>query len=57
METEEVTDLLELAVTSLDSRLVWVNPACGLKTRRYEETVASLENLVAATNAVRAQLG
>ncbi|MEV7964042.1 5-methyltetrahydropteroyltriglutamate--homocysteine S-methyltransferase [Oerskovia paurometabola] len=55
--TEEVTDLLELAVKSIDSRLVWVNPDCGLKTRRYEETVASLENLVAATNAVRAQLG
>ncbi|MHA7134414.1 5-methyltetrahydropteroyltriglutamate--homocysteine S-methyltransferase [Oerskovia turbata] len=54
--TEEVTDLLELAVKSIDSRLVWVNPDCGLKTRRYEETVASLENLVAATNAVRAQL-
>ncbi|KRD40641.1 5-methyltetrahydropteroyltriglutamate--homocysteine methyltransferase [Oerskovia sp. Root918] len=55
--TEEVTDLLELAVKSIDSRLVWVNPDCGLKTRRYEETVASLENLVSATNAVRAQLG
>ncbi len=55
--TEEVTDLLELAVKSIDSRLVWVNPDCGLKTRRYEETVASLENLVAATNTVRAQLG
>lgn len=55
--TEEVTDLLELAVKSIDSRLVWVNPDCGLKTRRYEETVASLENLVAATNVVRAQLG
>ena len=55
--TEEVTDLLELAVKSIDARLVWVNPDCGLKTRRYEETVASLENLVAATNAVRAQLG
>ncbi|MBE7702318.1 5-methyltetrahydropteroyltriglutamate--homocysteine S-methyltransferase [Oerskovia sp. Sa1BUA8] len=54
--TEEVTDLLELAVKSIDPRLVWVNPDCGLKTRRYEETVASLENLVAATNAVRAQL-
>ncbi|RXR22763.1 5-methyltetrahydropteroyltriglutamate--homocysteine S-methyltransferase [Oerskovia turbata] len=55
--TEEVTDLLELAVKSIDPRLVWVNPDCGLKTRRYEETVASLENLVSATNAVRAQLG
>ncbi|MFF3066436.1 5-methyltetrahydropteroyltriglutamate--homocysteine S-methyltransferase [Oerskovia sp. NPDC057915] len=55
--TEEVTELLELAVKSIDSRLVWVNPDCGLKTRRYEETVASLENLVSATNAVRAQLG
>ena len=55
--TEEITELLELAVKAIDPALVWVNPDCGLKTRRYEETVASLENLVSATNAVRAQLG
>jgi 5-methyltetrahydropteroyltriglutamate--homocysteine methyltransferase len=31
-----------------------VNPDCGLKTRRYEETVASLEHVVEAAHAMRA---
>ncbi len=53
---EEVTELLELAVKSIDPKVVWVNPDCGLKTRRYEETVPSLEHLVAAAKAVRATL-
>jgi len=34
-----------------------VNPDCGLKTRGYDETVASLENVLAATRAVREKLG
>jgi 5-methyltetrahydropteroyltriglutamate--homocysteine methyltransferase len=27
---------------------IWVNPDCGLKTRRYEEVEPALRNLVAA---------
>ena len=38
------------------SARLWVNPDCGLKTRGYDETVASLENIVEATRAVRAEL-
>ncbi|MBI9113813.1 5-methyltetrahydropteroyltriglutamate--homocysteine S-methyltransferase [Sanguibacter suaedae] len=53
----EVTELLELAVKSVDPRLLWVNPDCGLKTRGYDETVPSLEHLVAAAAAVRETLG
>ncbi len=53
---EEVTELLEIAVASIPERQLWVNPDCGLKTRGYDETVASLENVLAATRAVRAQL-
>ncbi|WP_454856368.1 5-methyltetrahydropteroyltriglutamate--homocysteine S-methyltransferase [Promicromonospora soli] len=53
---EEVTDLVELAAKSIDPRLVWVNPDCGLKTRAYEETKESLRNLVRATREVRATL-
>lgn len=51
-----MTELLRLAAKSIDPRVVWVNPDCGLKTRRYEETVPSLEHLVAAAQAVRATL-
>lgn len=49
----EVEQLLDRAVGALPARQIWVNPDCGLKTRGYDETVASLENLVAATRAVR----
>ncbi|MEO7722532.1 MAG: 5-methyltetrahydropteroyltriglutamate--homocysteine S-methyltransferase [Pseudolysinimonas sp.] len=53
---EEVTELLEIALASIPERQVWVNPDCGLKTRGYAETVASLENVLAATRAVRARV-
>jgi 5-methyltetrahydropteroyltriglutamate--homocysteine methyltransferase len=53
---EEVTELVALAAKSIDPRLVWVNPDCGLKTRAYAETKESLRNLVTATRTVRATL-
>ncbi|MET0297470.1 MAG: 5-methyltetrahydropteroyltriglutamate--homocysteine S-methyltransferase [Microbacterium sp.] len=49
----EVSELLERAVAELPLRQVWVNPDCGLKTRGYDETVASLRNIIEATRAVR----
>lgn len=52
----EVTELLETAVGALDPEQVWVNPDCGLKTRGWEETTASLEHLVAAAQTVRQEL-
>ncbi|WP_345802131.1 5-methyltetrahydropteroyltriglutamate--homocysteine S-methyltransferase [Microbacterium sp. AZCO] len=52
----EVADLLRRAVDELPLRQVWVNPDCGLKTRAYPETVASLQNLVEATRLVRAAI-
>jgi 5-methyltetrahydropteroyltriglutamate--homocysteine methyltransferase len=51
--TEEITELLTLAKDSVPGQQLWVNPDCGLKTRGYAETVASLEHLIAATKAVR----
>jgi 5-methyltetrahydropteroyltriglutamate--homocysteine methyltransferase len=54
---DEVQQLLEAAVAAIPLRQVWVNPDCGLKTRGYDETVASLENVLAATRAVREKLG
>lgn len=54
---DEVSSLLERAVAELDVRRLWVNPDCGLKTRGYDETVASLRHIVAAARAVRAEVG
>ncbi len=53
---EEITELLRAAVQSVDGRHLWVNPDCGLKTRRYAETIPSLEHLVEATKTVRSSL-
>jgi len=33
---------------------LWVNPDCGLKTRNVDEVTASLQNMVAAAQEVRA---
>ncbi|MDT0158611.1 5-methyltetrahydropteroyltriglutamate--homocysteine S-methyltransferase [Microbacterium sp. ARD32] len=49
----EVEALLRRAVDELPLRQLWVNPDCGLKTRGYDETVASLRNIVEATRRVR----
>lgn len=54
--TEEIAGLLRLAVDSVDPRILWVNPDCGLKTRGYDETVASLKNLVTAAKQGREEL-
>jgi 5-methyltetrahydropteroyltriglutamate--homocysteine methyltransferase len=53
---EEIASALRTAAASVDPGLLWVNPDCGLKTRGYAETEASLRNLVDAARRVRAEL-
>jgi 5-methyltetrahydropteroyltriglutamate--homocysteine methyltransferase len=55
--TDEVRALLERAVAAIPATRLWVNPDCGLKTRGYDETVASLQHIIEATRAVRADIG
>ncbi|HWS50421.1 MAG TPA: 5-methyltetrahydropteroyltriglutamate--homocysteine S-methyltransferase [Microbacterium sp.] len=50
---DEVESLLRRAVEEIPTRQLWVNPDCGLKTRGYDETTASLRNIVEATRRVR----
>ncbi|AEE47827.1 5-methyltetrahydropteroyltriglutamate--homocysteine S-methyltransferase [Cellulomonas fimi] len=52
----EVEELLTEAVRSIALDQLWVNPDCGLKTRRYEEVTPSLAHIIEATRAVRATL-
>jgi len=54
---EEMVGLLERAARVLPVENLWVNPDCGLKTRGWPETLASLANLVAAAGLLRAKLG
>jgi len=32
---------------------LWINPDCGLKTRKYEEVIPSLKNMVEAVKIVK----
>jgi 5-methyltetrahydropteroyltriglutamate--homocysteine methyltransferase len=52
--TESMRELLEKALEVLDARQIWVNPDCGLKTRRWEEVTPALANMVAAARSLRA---
>ncbi|MFJ3903697.1 5-methyltetrahydropteroyltriglutamate--homocysteine S-methyltransferase [Streptomyces sp. NPDC090025] len=53
---EEAAGLLRKGLAAIPAERLWVNPDCGLKTRGWAETRASLENLVAAARDVRAEL-
>lgn len=56
-EVAEMVALLTKAMSVLDYRQLWVNPDCGLKTRRWEEVVPALRNMVAAACAMRKRIG
>ena len=50
---QEMEALLSKALTVLSPGQVWVNPDCGLKTRRWAEVVPALQNMVAAARHLR----
>lgn len=50
---EEITNVLKIMLTKIDSDKLWVNPDCGLKTRGMKESDASLRNMVAAAKKIR----
>ena len=52
----EMLELLTKAARRLSPDQIWVNPDCGLKTRRWEEVRPALVNLVAAARQMRANL-
>ncbi len=53
---EEMADLLRRAAAVVPVEQLWVNPDCGLKTRDWPETLASLRNLVQAAATLRREL-
>jgi 5-methyltetrahydropteroyltriglutamate--homocysteine methyltransferase len=55
--TEEIAENLRATLTVLDVDKIWVNPDCGLKTRKPEESTAALTNMVAAAKQVRESFG
>ncbi|REB05337.1 5-methyltetrahydropteroyltriglutamate--homocysteine S-methyltransferase [Sporosarcina sp. BI001-red] len=55
-EVQEMVDVIEQGLNVLEPSQFWINPDCGLKTRKQEETVAALKNMAAATNKMRERL-
>ncbi len=49
----EMTSLLQKATSVLPAQNIWVNPDCGLKTRRWPETAEALTNMVLAAQQAR----
>lgn len=54
--TEEIADRINKMLAVLDTNILWVNPDCGLKTRKYAEVKPALENMVSAAKLIRTQL-
>ncbi|MBC3789164.1 5-methyltetrahydropteroyltriglutamate--homocysteine S-methyltransferase [Spirosoma utsteinense] len=52
----EMTGLLHKAMAVLPAHNLWVNPDCGLKTRRWPETAQALTNMVRAAQQIRQQI-
>lgn len=53
---EEMYALLEKAAVHIPVKNLWVNPDCGLKTRKWEETKAAMINMVQAAKLARKML-
>jgi 5-methyltetrahydropteroyltriglutamate--homocysteine methyltransferase len=56
-ELDQLVALVSQAVDTLGAGRLWVNPDCGLKTRRYEEVRPALERMVTAAHQLRAEIG
>ncbi|PAF46936.1 5-methyltetrahydropteroyltriglutamate--homocysteine S-methyltransferase [Helicobacter sp. 12S02634-8] len=50
---EEIKAQIKRLLEVLPKEQLWINPDCGLKTRKWEEVKPSLKNLVEATKEIR----
>ena len=50
---EEIVKQIKLLLEVLPKEQLWINPDCGLKTRKYEEVIPSLKNMVEAVKIVK----
>jgi 5-methyltetrahydropteroyltriglutamate--homocysteine methyltransferase len=53
---KECETSIKQILTLFPAKQVWINPDCGLKTRKYEEVEPALQNMVEGTKNVRAQI-
>ncbi|WP_185863734.1 5-methyltetrahydropteroyltriglutamate--homocysteine S-methyltransferase [Blattabacterium cuenoti] len=50
---KEILDLIEKASKKISIKNIWVNPDCGLKTRKWKEVLMSLHNMTIAAKRAR----
>jgi 5-methyltetrahydropteroyltriglutamate--homocysteine methyltransferase len=50
---EEIEEQIKLLLEVLPKEQLWINPDCGLKTRKWDEVIPSLKNMVIAVNKIR----
>ncbi len=50
---EEMKEIVERALKVIPKENFWINPDCGLKTRRWEEVIPALKNLVELAQELR----
>ncbi|PPA68932.1 5-methyltetrahydropteroyltriglutamate--homocysteine S-methyltransferase [Jeotgalibacillus proteolyticus] len=55
-DEEEMSSIIERALAVLPSRLFWINPDCGLKTRNEKEVVEALTNMTSAAKKIRSSI-
>jgi 5-methyltetrahydropteroyltriglutamate--homocysteine methyltransferase len=55
--SEEMENLLRKALVVLTPEQLWINPDCGLKTRRWEEVIPGLDNMMQAAHRLRQTVG
>ncbi|MBE9168306.1 5-methyltetrahydropteroyltriglutamate--homocysteine S-methyltransferase [Pleurocapsales cyanobacterium LEGE 06147] len=53
---ESLTEGLRKCYQHLPTEQIWVNPDCGLKTRRWEEVIPAIRNMVKAAIALRQEI-
>ncbi|WNO09389.1 5-methyltetrahydropteroyltriglutamate--homocysteine S-methyltransferase [Teredinibacter sp. KSP-S5-2] len=53
---ESIVKLIRLAAEKIPVNRLWINPDCGLKTRRWEEVIPALTHMVNAAKQLRQEL-
>jgi 5-methyltetrahydropteroyltriglutamate--homocysteine methyltransferase len=53
---DEMANQIRLLLAVLPEKQLWINPDCGLKTRKWEEVKPSLINMVEAVKIMRNEL-
>jgi 5-methyltetrahydropteroyltriglutamate--homocysteine methyltransferase len=53
---QEIVKEIEQRLKVFPTNRLWINPDCGLKTRRWEEVIPALQNMVEATKDIRSKI-